>query len=58
VLRGAAAASLRQQQSSGAIAKSDAAGVSITHKDFEDAARAQLRVTESELSKFVNAAYT
>jgi len=35
-----------------------AAGMFITQKDFEEAARAQLRVTESELSKFVNAAYT
>ncbi len=57
VLRGAATASLRQQQAGGA-SNTDAAGVCITQKDFEDAARAQLRVTESELSKFVNAAYT
>ncbi len=54
VLRGAAAASLRQQ-TAGLAAASD---VSITQKDLEDAARAQLRVTESEISKYLNAAYT
>ncbi len=54
VLRGAAAASLRQQTAGLAAA----ADVSITQKDLEDAARAQLRVTESEISKYLNAAYT
>ena len=62
VLRGAATASLRQQlqhpAGDGSKAAGAAAGMHITQKDFEEAARAQLRVTESELSKFVNAAYT
>ena len=63
VLRGAATASLRQQLQHNAgggeaAAGTAAAGLFITQKDFEEAARAQLRVTESELSKFVNAAYT
>ena len=66
VLRGAATASLRQQlqrtagegEGGKAAVGAAAAGMFITQKDFEEAARAQLRVTESELSKFVNAAYT